>query len=80
MAHTGEGLNAQLRALIGISAGIPLGPGMGVPDGQNSPATGADDPPCPQCGPSAGHPGQDGPASGPVLPDLVAPDPVASVF
>ncbi|MET8131780.1 MULTISPECIES: hypothetical protein [unclassified Streptomyces] len=66
MAHVREGLNAQLRALIGISAGIPLGPGMGVPGGQDSPAASADELPCPRCGLPAEHLGQDGPASGSV--------------
>lgn len=74
MAHAREGLNAQLRTLIGISAGIPLGPGMGVPDGKDGPATGADDPSCLRCGLSAEHLGQDGPAS-----RSVPLDPVASV-
>ncbi|MFJ6838315.1 hypothetical protein [Streptomyces sp. NPDC091209] len=64
MAHVREGLNEQLRALIGISAGIPLGPGMGVPGGQDRPAAGADGLPCPRCGLPAEHLGQDGPASG----------------
>ncbi|WP_327344222.1 hypothetical protein [Streptomyces europaeiscabiei] len=70
MEHVREGLNAQLRALIGITAGIPLGPGMGVPDGQGGPAAVAD-PSCPLCGLSAEHPGQDGPAIGSVPLDSV---------
>ncbi|MFI1163591.1 hypothetical protein ACH4UM_08250 [Streptomyces sp. NPDC020801] len=64
MEHMPEGLNARLRVFIGVTAGIPLGPGMGVPDGQGGPADHAAGPSCPLCGLSAEHPAQDGPAVG----------------
>ncbi|MGW0564510.1 hypothetical protein ACWDZ4_28865 [Streptomyces sp. NPDC003016] len=73
MADEREELNARLRTLIGISAGIPLGPGMGVPEGRDSPGTTVDDPACLRCGRPAGHLGE-GPAGRPV-----SPAPVASV-
>ncbi|OKK08058.1 hypothetical protein AMK26_03205 [Streptomyces sp. CB03234] len=74
MADEREELNAQLRTLIGISAGIPLGPGMGVPESTNSPDAAVDDPICLRCGLPAGHLGE-GPAGRPA--SLA---PVASVF
>lgn len=64
MEHADEVLNAQLRVLIGITAGIPLEPGTGVSDGQDEQAAAVDDPSCPVCGLPAGRPGQGGPAAG----------------
>ncbi|MBT2488417.1 hypothetical protein J7E96_07735 [Streptomyces sp. ISL-96] len=58
MADEREELNAQLRTLIGISAGIPLGPGMGVPEGEDSADATVGDQACLRCGLPAGHLGE----------------------
>jgi hypothetical protein len=65
MADEREELNARLCLLIGISAGIPLGPGMGVPESDDGPDAAVDDPACLRCGLPAGHPGDGLPAGHP---------------